>query len=54
MSYAAALRLRLPGRAIDVIWDVAELDRSNRPKAGAGVHKDIATKRTFATCGKLQ
>jgi hypothetical protein len=42
----------LPGRAIDVDCNVAELNRSNRPIPGTGPHEIVAAKRPLAACGK--
>jgi hypothetical protein len=44
---------RLPGRAIDVVCNVAELNRSNRPTPATGTRELGALKRPFAACGKL-
>jgi hypothetical protein len=41
------LRLRLPSLAIDVVWNVAEIDRSNRPKADIHHTKWQAAKPPF-------
>jgi hypothetical protein len=45
---------RLPGRAIDVVCNVAELNRSNRPRPATSPHEILALKQPFAACGKLR
>jgi hypothetical protein len=44
----------LPGRAIDVVCNVAELNRSNRSEPASGRDQIVGLKRSFAACGKIQ